>query len=91
MNLFMLFSGADITCSYPATGKFTQDQKDIYECVLAAQKAVFNALKPGVSWPDMHRLSGIMWSPTTQMRLVLKLGFRENHVRRVEKARISSG
>ena len=49
---------ADITCSYPANGKFTQDQRDVYETVLAAQEAVFAALRPGVSWVDMHKLAG---------------------------------
>lgn len=31
---------ADITCSFPANGKFTEDQKLIYEAVLAARDAV---------------------------------------------------
>lgn len=47
--------GADITCSYPANGKFTDDQKVVYSAVLAALKAVFAKLKPGVSWVDMHK------------------------------------
>ncbi|XP_075432487.1 xaa-Pro dipeptidase isoform X2 [Ascaphus truei] len=49
--------GSDITCSFPATGKFTPDQKDIYEAVLKSSRAVMKALKPGVAWPDMHRLA----------------------------------
>lgn len=48
---------SDITCSYPANGKFTAEQKIIYDGVLAAQKAVMVAMKPGVSWPDMHHAS----------------------------------
>jgi Xaa-Pro dipeptidase len=48
---------SDITRSYPVNGKFTQDQKEVYESVLAAQEAVMKAMKPGVSWPDMHRLA----------------------------------
>lgn len=47
----------DITRSFPANGKFTQDQRDIYETVLAAMDAVEAAMKPGVLWPDMHRLA----------------------------------
>lgn len=31
---------ADITCSFPANGKFTEDQKLIYEAVLFARDAV---------------------------------------------------
>jgi len=48
---------SDITCSFPVNGKFTEDQKAIYETVLAAQQAVLNEMKPGVSWFKMHRLS----------------------------------
>jgi Xaa-Pro dipeptidase len=49
--------GADITRSFPVNGKFTQDQKEVYEAVLSAQQAVMKAMKPGVPWPDMHLLS----------------------------------
>lgn len=48
---------ADITCSFPANGKFTADQKLIYEAVLKANLAVQKAAKPGVSWVDMHKLA----------------------------------
>ncbi|KAL6043532.1 Peptidase D [Balamuthia mandrillaris] len=49
--------GSDITCSYPANGKFTDKQRFVYETVLAAVQAVEKAMKPGVSYPDMHRLA----------------------------------
>ncbi|XP_076808730.1 xaa-Pro dipeptidase-like [Clavelina lepadiformis] len=48
---------SDITCSYPVNGKFTADQKAIYNAVLKSNRAVQKALKPGVSWADMHRLA----------------------------------
>lgn len=48
---------ADITCSFPANGKFTADQKFIYNAVLAARNAVLKEARDGVSWVDMHRLS----------------------------------
>lgn len=48
---------SDITCTFPANGKFTPDQKFIYEAVLAANLAVANAAKPGVYWSDMHLLA----------------------------------
>lgn len=45
---------ADITCTFPVNGKFTDDQKMIYEAVLAARDAVMNHAKPGAAWTDMH-------------------------------------
>ena len=38
---------SDITCSYPANGKFTDQQKMIYNAVLKANRAVLAACKPG--------------------------------------------
>jgi len=49
--------GADISRSFPVSGKFSPSQKEIYLAVLAAQEAVMNTMKAGVSWPQMHRLA----------------------------------
>ena len=49
--------GADITTSFPVSGKFSPQQRVIYSAVLAAVFAVEDAMKPGVSWLDMHTLS----------------------------------
>lgn len=38
---------SDITCSFPANGKFTENQKAIYEAVLRSSRAVMYAMKPG--------------------------------------------
>lgn len=48
---------SDITCSFPVSGSFTDDQRSIYESVLAAQIEVMKQLKPGVSWLEMHRVA----------------------------------
>ena len=48
---------ADITCSFPVNGRFTEDQKIIYNAVLAARNAVCENAKEGVSWVDMHLLA----------------------------------
>lgn len=48
---------ADITVSFPVNGKFTDDQKLIYNAVLAATLVVHEKARPGVNWVDMHRLS----------------------------------
>lgn len=49
--------GSDITCSFPANGRFTEDQKFIYNTVLKSNRAVMAATKPGVSWKSMHLLA----------------------------------
>jgi Xaa-Pro dipeptidase len=46
---------SDITCSYPVNGRFTDDQRMVYEAVLEAQVAVLAAMRPGTTWPEMHR------------------------------------
>lgn len=49
--------GADITCTYPVNGRFSEEQRGVYDTVLAANRAVQRVLRPGASWPDMHRLA----------------------------------
>ena len=41
---------ADITRTYPVNGKFTPEQRDVYQIVLAAIDAAITVVKPGVSW-----------------------------------------
>jgi Xaa-Pro dipeptidase len=48
---------SDVTCSFPCNGKFSAKQKIVYNAVLAARNAVFEAAKPGVRWTDMHILA----------------------------------
>lgn len=46
---------SDITRTFPAGGKFSQEQRDIYEIVLEMQKQSFELCKPGYEWEDIHR------------------------------------
>ena len=45
---------ADITRTIPINGKFSPEQKIIYELVLAAQDAAFAECKPGKQFSDPH-------------------------------------
>ena len=64
-NLLLNDSGAnsklhyasDITRTFPANGKFSTKQKEIYLIVKEMQEAVLKELKPGVNFKDMHKLS----------------------------------
>jgi len=49
----------DITCSYPisSTGKFTADQRFIFDTVALCQQRVMAAMQPGVEWAAMHELT----------------------------------
>lgn len=47
---------SDITCSFPANGKFTADQKAVYEAVLRSCRTVMSTMKPGE-----HSLSAVLF------------------------------
>ncbi len=44
------YYASDITRTYPVNGKFSQDQRAIYELVLKAQEAAIYLVKPGLKW-----------------------------------------
>jgi len=46
---------ADVTRTIPANGKFSQDQKLIYNIVYDAQEAAFKILKDGAKWADASK------------------------------------
>ena len=48
---------SDITCSFPASGQWSEDQRAAYTAVMEAVGAVEKAMKPGVVWSDMHYLA----------------------------------
>ncbi|MEJ2054733.1 MAG: aminopeptidase P family protein, partial [Calditrichaceae bacterium] len=50
-----LHYAADITRTFPVSGKFTDRQKDIYNIVLDAQLSAIEAVKPGVKYSDIHK------------------------------------
>ncbi len=45
---------ADVTRTFPANGKFTPEQRAIYNLVLNAQLAAIKIIKPGLPWERMH-------------------------------------
>ena len=51
------YYASDITRTFPINGKFSAEQKALYEVVLKAQEAVIAKIKPGVHWDDLHAMS----------------------------------
>ena len=49
----------DITRTYPVNGKFSPEQRSIYDIVLAAQKAALAVVKPGVSHDEVEKAAAI--------------------------------
>ena len=48
------YYNADITRTFPANGKFTERQKEVYESVLRVNKAVIEKIKPGVVYNELN-------------------------------------
>jgi Xaa-Pro aminopeptidase len=46
---------ADITRTFPISGKFTAEQGRVYDAVLEAQLAGIAAVRPGASFRDIHK------------------------------------
>ena len=51
------FYASDVTRTFPVSETFTADQAAIYDLVLAAQKAAFEVVRPGVTLDDVHAAS----------------------------------
>ncbi len=49
------YLAGDLTRTWPASGRFSPPQRDIYELVLAAQEAGIRAAVPGATLMDVHR------------------------------------
>jgi len=48
---------SDITRTYPANGKFSPRQREIYELVLKANQAVAAAARPGITIKDLNEIA----------------------------------
>jgi len=48
------YYASDVTRTFPINGKFSDEQRTIYEVVLGAQKASIEAVKPGATLKEIH-------------------------------------
>jgi Xaa-Pro aminopeptidase len=64
---------ADVTRTYPASGKFSPDQRSIYDAVLAAQDAAIAALRPGGHFRDAdHAAIAVIGRELLRLGLISK-------------------
>jgi Xaa-Pro aminopeptidase len=45
---------SDLTRTYPVNGRFSGAQREVYEIVLAAQRAALQSVRPGAAWNEPH-------------------------------------
>lgn len=45
---------ADVTRTWPVSGRFSPSQRDAYSLVLAAQRAAIDAVRPGANYREVH-------------------------------------
>jgi Xaa-Pro aminopeptidase/Xaa-Pro dipeptidase len=48
---------SDITRTFPVGGRFSERQRSLYDIVLAAQQCAIDAMRPGVSYLEVHKLA----------------------------------
>lgn len=49
------YYAADITRTFPVNGRFTEDQKALYNVVLKAQLAAIEMIAPGLTWQSLQK------------------------------------
>lgn len=67
------FYCADISRTYPANGKFSQRQKDLYSIVLNCNKLIIDSIRPGVTMNELNQIA-----TKNLAEGLLKLGIIEN-------------
>ena len=51
------YYAADVTRTFPVNGRFSREQRALYELILEAQAAAIAAIKPGNNWNQPHDAS----------------------------------
>ncbi|KAF9113272.1 hypothetical protein BGX27_001917 [Mortierella sp. AM989] len=49
--------GSDVTRTFPANGRFSPDQADIYKLVLEMQTSVIRSMGKGIDWIELNKFS----------------------------------
>ena len=76
------YYAADVTRTYPVSGRFTAEQRSIYDVVLSAQKEAIAAIRPGVAQDEIEKTSA-----RVQAEGLVRLGLLSGDVERIVKDR----
>jgi Xaa-Pro aminopeptidase len=71
---------SDITRTFPVNGRFTSEQRAVYEIVLEANRAAIAKVKPGNHWNDPH--TAAVHAVTQGL---VKLGLLKGRVQKLER------
>jgi Xaa-Pro aminopeptidase len=71
---------ADITRTFPVSGRFTEPQKQLYQLVLDAQAAALEQIRPGLPWNAAHEAA-----VETLTRGLVELGILKGKVKKLIK------
>jgi Xaa-Pro aminopeptidase len=71
---------ADITRTFPVSGRFTEPQKQLYQLVLDAQAAALEQIRPGLPWNAAHDAA-----VETITRGLVELGILKGKVKKLIK------
>ena len=69
------YYATDITRTYPVNGRFSPEQKAVYEAVLGVQKSVIARVRPGITHDEIERASA-----RGQTEALVKLGLLSGDV-----------
>jgi len=69
---------ADVTRTYPVSGRFSTEQKAIYEVILAAQKGTMAIIRPGMTHDEVEKTSARL-----QTEGLVKLGLLSGDVEKL--------
>ncbi len=72
------YYASDVTRTYPVGGRFSPEQRAIYEVVLAAQKEAMGAIRPGVPHEEIENRSA-----RVQAEGLLRLGLLSGDIEKV--------
>ena len=79
------FYASDITRTFPVNGKFSPEQKALYNVVLDAQIAAINAVQIGNSYKEPHNVA-----VRILVQGLLDLGIMQGNLKKLSRLKVSA-